>query len=151
MPILVDGNNLLHALPPDRRRRDEVRREVLERVRHESMQVTVVFDGPPPDAGPESESLGQVTVLYSGGRTADDVIVARIPEGPRGRQWVVVTDDVGLSRRARARGASTRTLAEWRRQRAPRRRGSRPARERPLSPSEVSEWAEFFGIEDVEE
>ena len=63
MPILVDGNNLLHRLPRGSRSRADVRRLVLGAIRHERMAVVVVFDGPPPAGSPEVESLGSATVV----------------------------------------------------------------------------------------
>jgi hypothetical protein len=143
MPILVDGNNLLHRRRSGDRSRDAVRREVLDRTRHERQRVTVVFDGPPPAGAPEREVLGPVVVLYSGGRPADDIIVGLIPGGAAARQWVVVTDDRGLRRRAADAGAGVRSIAEWSRQR-PRRPAPRPTSEPRLSSREIDEWAEWF-------
>jgi hypothetical protein len=52
MPLLLDGNNLLHRIPGPPRSRAEVRRLVLEVTRHERLAVVVVFDGPPPAGSP---------------------------------------------------------------------------------------------------
>jgi hypothetical protein len=142
MPILIDGNNLLHNLPPADRSRERVRRAVLDACRHERRRITVVFDGPPPPPSPPRESLGPVTVLYAGSEKADDVIIRTLPGGSSARDWVVVTDDRELQSRARDRGASIRTLAEWSKRRRP-----PPAKPRPeskLSSHEVAEWEEFF-------
>jgi len=143
MPILLDGNNLLHDLPPGTRTREEVRRLALERVRHERQRVTVVFDGPPPTGSPDREALGRVTVVWSGARSADDVIVASLPDGPTARQWVVVSDDRELVRRARDRGAETRPLAAWRA------RPPRPGRvDRPTEGAarvgDIASWESYF-------
>ncbi len=143
MPIVIDGNNLLHRLPAADRSRTAVRREVLDATRHETISVTVVFDGPPPQGAPARESLGTVTVVYSGARSADDVIVGLLPSGGPARQWSVVTDDRGLADRVRAVGASTRSLAEWQRRRRLR-RPNRPRVESKLSSREIAEWQAFF-------
>lgn len=142
MPLLVDGNNLLHRLPTTSRTRSAVRALVLDATRHERMSVVVVFDGPPPDGSPEREALGRVTVVYSGTAAADDVIIRRIPDGAGARQWVVVTDDRGLAGRAREQGAAVRTLGEW--SARPRRAPSRKHTEAKLSSREVAEWEEIF-------
>ena len=105
MPIIVDGNNLLHRLPTTSRPRAEVRRLVLETTRHERIAIVVVFDGPPPTGSPSEESLGSVTVVYAGKAVADDVMIGRLPTGRAASQWAVVTDDRGLAERARGRGA----------------------------------------------
>ncbi len=143
MPILLDGNNLLHDLPAGKRTREEVRRLVLERVRHERQRVTVVFDGPPPTGSPDREALGGVTVVWSGARSADDVIVASLPDGSAARQWVVVSDDRELARRARERGAEARPLAAWRT------RSPRPGRaDRPsagaVRTGDIASWESYF-------
>jgi hypothetical protein len=140
MPILLDGNNLLHRLRGAHGRAD-VRHQVLDACRGQRRRVTVVFDGPPPSGTPARESLGPVTVVYSGARPADDVIVSRVPAGPRGREWVVVTDDRGLARRARARGASIRSLADWLSQSPPM---DRPTHDRGLAPDDVAAWEAYF-------
>ena len=141
MPIVVDGNNLLHRLPPSQRTRADVRRRALEIVRNETVHVVVVFDGPPPEGSPETEHLGRVTVRYSGALAADDVIVELIPNGRGATQWVVVTDDRALGERARGKGAGVRSLAEWRSRRPPVRRTDVQPR---LSSREIAEWEEYF-------
>jgi len=106
------------------------------------MSVTVVFDGPPPAGAPARESLGCVTVVYSGTRTADDLIVGMIPSGSAAKQFSVVTDDRGLSARVKDQGAKVRRLAEW--------QGRRKQKARPstfdskLSSRDVADWEEFF-------
>jgi len=142
MPILLDGNNLLHRLPKASRSRAEVRRLVLESTRHEKALVAVVFDGPPPADGVPMESLGKVTVLYSAPKSADDVIISRLPEGPAARNWVVVTDDRKLAMRARNRGAHVRSLREWRSRRPQQHRRQRV--ESKLSSHELDDWERFF-------
>jgi hypothetical protein len=115
---------------------------VLDATRHERTSVFVVFDGPPePGAAPE-EALGNVTVVYSAPRNADDVIISRLPEGPPARNWVVVTDDRVLARRARDRGAAVRRLSEWRSKRPV--RPHRRRAESKLSSREVEDWERFF-------
>ena len=149
MPILLDGNNLLHRLPKPQRSRSAVRTQVLEVTRHETMSVTVVFDGPPPAGTPARESLGRVTVVYSGSKSADDVIVAMLPRGAAAKQFSVVTDDRRLADRVRDRGAKVRRLAEWqgRRKQKPPRRSSYESK---LSSHDVQDWEKFFseGSED---
>ena len=147
MPILLDGNNLLHRLPRAQRTRAEVRKQVLDITRRETVSVTVVFDGPPPDGAPSRESLGRVTVIYSGSRAADDVIFDLLPSGSAAGQWSVVTDDRGLATRVKDRGAKVRRLAEWRGRRRPA-TPARPRVESKLSSNEVAEWEDYFSERD---
>ena len=142
MPVLIDGNNLLHSLPSASKNRKEVRRRVLDAVRRENLSITVVFDGPPSAGSPVIEHLGPVTIRYSGAKSADDVILEMLPQGKRAAESVVVTDDRELQRRVRDRGGKLRSLAEWR-QRKPRK--SRPkTHESKLSSYEVADWEAFF-------
>ncbi len=146
MPILIDGNNLLHRLPKSQRSRADVRTQVLEITRRETLSVIVVFDGPSPTGAPARESLGKVTVVYSGSRAADDVIIGLLPGGAEAKQFSVVTDDRGLADRARERGAKVRRLADW--------RGRRKQKPRPstfeskLSSHDVADWENFFAGRD---
>jgi len=142
MPILIDGNNLLHRLPNDQRSRSAVRALVLDFTRHETMSVTIVFDGPPPAGAPARESLGRTNVVYAGSRTADDVIVGMLPDGAAAKQFSVVTDDRGLARRVRDRGAKVRRLAEWQ---GRRKQPPRPTTfESKLSSHDIADWEAFF-------
>ena len=145
MPLLIDGNNLLHSLPRSERSRSDVRHLVLEKVRHERLQVTVVFDGPPPDGSPKVEHLGQVTVRYSDSSSADDVILRALPIGPSASQWAVVTDDRELGNRVRDRGGRVLSLGELnnRKPKPPRRSTHEPR----LSSHDVADWEEYFSGE----
>ena len=144
MPIVIDGNNLLHSLPPDQRSRETVRQRVLDQSRREKISVTVVFDGPPPDGTPSAEHLGTVTILYSGKASADDVIINRLPSGSAARSWSVVTNDRGLGARVRDRGASIRTLAQWTSRRGVKVRPGKPRAKPPLRAKEVEQWEVIF-------
>lgn len=140
MPILIDGNNLLHSLPPHQRSREAVRQKVLDQSRREKISVTVVFDGPPPDGSPEVEHLGQVTIIYSGPCSADDVIIDRLPTGGTARSWFVVTNDRNLSIRVRERGASIRSLTQWTGRRGAKTPPGKPRPKPRLRSSEVHQW-----------
>ena len=142
MPVVIDGNNLLHSLPSGSNNRSGVRRQVLDAVRNEKVRITVVFDGPPPGGFPEVEHLGPVTVRYSGKTSADDVILQLIPQGSRASESVVVTDDQELRRRVRERGGTVRSLAQWR-QRKPR-KGRPKTHEPKLSSHDVADWEAYF-------
>ena len=144
MPILIDGNNLLHTLPAKSRDRNGVRRLVLDQTRFERISVTVVFDGSPPQGVNKRESLGAVTIVYAGGASADDVIINSLPHGKAAKAWTVVTDDRELSRRASQRGAAVRPLRSWKTRKKNRPQIGKPRPEAPLSASEVTEWQRFF-------
>lgn len=142
MPVIIDGNNLLHSLPSREQNRDSVRRRALDTVRQGGMSLTVVFDGPPPVGSPDPEHLGRLTIRYSGASSADDLILRLLRKSGRGSEWVVITDDRALRACASEQGAQVRTLKEWqsRRSREPR----RISREPKLSSREVADWETFF-------
>ncbi|MCW8985142.1 MAG: NYN domain-containing protein [Thermoanaerobaculales bacterium] len=149
MPVIIDGNNLLHSLPSQEQNRDSVRRRALDTVREGGMSLTVVFDGPPPGGSPDPEHLGRLTIRYSGASSADDLILRLLPRSGRASEWVVVTDDRALRDRVRDAGAEVRTLAEWRsrKPRTPR----RVSREPKLSSREIADWKSFFSSEGDDE
>jgi hypothetical protein len=149
MPIIVDGNNLLHSLARHDQSRNAVRRSALDAVRHESVSLTLVFDGPPPAGSPDHELLGRVSVRYSGSKSADDVIIGLLPAGRQASEWLVVTDDRGLRDRVRDHGAKVRSLGEWRSRKlsAPRRQTWEPK----LSSKEVADWEKFFSTDGDDE
>ena len=112
--LLVDGNNLLHALsktsgaaPPA---------ALIGRLRGAipaATTIELVFDGPP-ERGLRNERIASgLVVRYSGGRTADAVILTivddvRLLDGGDGTATLlVVTDDRDLRHGARLRGART--------------------------------------------
>ena len=143
MPFLIDGNNLMYALPAGRRSRSDVRQIMLGLARHERISITLVFDGPPETGVPDRENLGRVTVVYSGSLSADDVLIRQIPGGAAAQSWTVITDDRELRVRARDAGARTRRLSEWRHKlTATIQSGEKP--EKTLSQAEIHEWENYF-------
>ena len=149
MPVIIDGNNLLHSLPSQEQNRESVRRRALDAIRQGGMSLTVVFDGPPPVGSPDPEHLGRLTIRYSGASSADDLILRLLPKSGRASEWVVITDDRALRDRVIEQGAQVRTLREWqsRRPRKPR----RISREPKLSSREVADWESFFSSEGDDE
>lgn len=101
MPWLVDGSNVLGAMHVDRHS-DATKRELVRLLasfaRAKRTRVTCVFDGPEPASF--AKHLGNVVVVFSGAKTADDVIAARAATG---RGWSIVTSDRGLAARVQRR------------------------------------------------
>lgn len=101
MPWLVDGSNVLGAMRVDRhseRSKRHLVKLLASFARAKRTRVTCFFDGPEP--GSFARGLGSVTVVFSGARSADDLIVERARSG---RGWSVVTSDAGLAGRVRGR------------------------------------------------
>ena len=101
MPWLIDGSNVLGAMQVDRHG-DEGKRGLVRLLagfaRANKTRVTCVFDGPEPASF--GKQLGAVTVAFSAGRSADDLIAERAAQG---RGWSVVTSDRGLAARVQRR------------------------------------------------
>lgn len=101
MPWLIDGSNVLGAWRRDVRS-DQSKRDLVRALanfsRARKARMSVVFDGLPPPSFPSH--LGSVSVAFSGGRSADDVIAERAASGSG---WNVVTSDQGLAHRIRRR------------------------------------------------
>lgn len=101
MPYLVDGSNVLGAMRVDRHGEEGKRglvRLLAAFARAKKTRVTCVFDGPEPPSF--AKHLGAVSVVFSGGKSADDVIIERAANG---RGWSVVTSDRGLAARVQRR------------------------------------------------
>ena len=101
MPWLVDGSNVLGAMRVDRQS-DDTKRGLMRLLagfaRAKRTKVTCVFDGPEPPSF--ARHLGPVTAVFSGPRTADELIIERAASG---RGWSVVTSDRGLANRVQRR------------------------------------------------
>ena len=112
--LLVDGTNLLHALSKTATAAPPA--ALIGRLRGAipaTTTIELVFDGPP-ERGLRNERIAAgVVVRYSGGRTADAVILTmiedvRLLDGSDGTATLlVVTDDRDLRHGARLRGART--------------------------------------------
>lgn len=101
MPWLIDGSNVLGAMHVDRHS-DQSKRELVRLLasfaRAKRTRVTCIFDGPEPASF--ARHLGSVTVVFSGTRSADELIIERTSGG---RGWSVVTSDRGLASRIQRR------------------------------------------------
>src|SRR5438128_6000634 len=101
MHWLIDGSNVLGAMRVDRHG-DETKRGLVRLLagfaRAKRTRVTCVFDGPEPASF--ARHLGAVSVVFSGHRSADELIVERAANG---RGWSVVTSDRGLATRVQRR------------------------------------------------
>lgn len=132
--LLVDGTNLIHRLssaPAGAPRSALIGR--LRGVVPASVDIDVVFDGPA-DRGLRGERVASgLRVRYSGGRTADAVLLSLVDEvrgadGPVATAAVlVVTDDRDLRHALRRKGARTAGAA-WLLGRLERTERGRPGR-----------------------
>lgn len=102
MSWVVDGSNVLGRLASQARESADAKRELVRRaaqfarVRH--TRVACYFDGHEPERF--GKTFGNATVLFSGTRPADDLIVRKLDEGTG---WKLVTSDRVLAARVSPR------------------------------------------------
>lgn len=98
MPYVVDGSNVLGSarLATDAKR--ALVRELGRFARAKRTRVVCIFDGVEPEHF--GKLLGGVSVVFSGARSADDLIAARVATGGG---WKVVTSDRALAGRVGGR------------------------------------------------
>ncbi len=154
--IVVDGYNLIHAMPELARLVDTD----LERARDalvamlavyrskRNVRITVVFDGRG-TATQQTRPPGGVEVVFSRApQNADAKIKNMLALEKNPRSWTVVTSDRSIVIFARDYGAKTIPSAEFAAQLGPgipNLGSGRPVeQEAPLSPAEVLEWEEYF-------
>ena len=98
MPIVVDGSNVLGAARAATEAKRGLVRELGRYARAKRTRVVCVFDGDEPEHF--GKILGGVSVVFSGARTGDELIAARVASGSG---WKVVTSDRGLAGRVGGR------------------------------------------------
>lgn len=162
MPVVVDGNNLLHAARAAEDPDLLVGRTMLcdklgKWAQRRKVRVHVVFDGPAP-RGPRASQIGHsdIQVTYSGARkSADTVVIDILNTDSAARRLVIVTTDREIARVAKRRRAKpvrsevfwaalTRTLA-----RPLPKRVEPVEKEAGLSPEAAQRWAAEFGLSEL--
>lgn len=161
MPVLIDGNNLLHAAQDAEDPEHPLGRAKLCEFlgawsRRTGERVQLVFDGPePPDALGQQIADPNISVRYSGrGISADAVLIEIIEEDSAARRLVVVSSDRAIAKVARRRRArAMRSPDFWVGLRAelarPERRALEPpAKRHGLSRDEAAWWLREMGFGD---
>jgi predicted RNA-binding protein with PIN domain len=101
MSWVIDGNNLLGRAGASRDAADSKRqlvRALAGFARVKRTKVACYFDGPEPEHF--GRHLGSVSVIFSGARSADELIAKKVATGTG---WKVVTADRALATRIRRR------------------------------------------------
>ncbi len=165
MPVVIDGNNLLHAARDADALSPLVGRSMLcntigQWAELRSERVHIVYDGPAPDAPLASQiAHPAIEVSYSGvGRTADAVIAYLIESSSAARRLVVVSSDGAIIRVAKRRRARPIRSGEfWK---CVKRDLARPApapkiepdeKQAGLSPPATQAWLAEFGLDGLPE
>jgi hypothetical protein len=146
LPYLIDASNLGGALAGPAGARDAAAVvALLTGWARERGRVVAVFDGEP--SADVAVRYGPLEIVWSGaGRSADAEIVRRLARG--GRDWIVVTNDRELARRARERGARVEAASDFAARISRARAGADEAgdaeKPRPTSDDEAH-WRRVFG------
>lgn len=162
MPVLIDGNNLLHAAraatpdrPPGRTQLCEALTQWSRRTRE---PVQVVFDGPAPARARAAQISGpDIAVSYSGDVAADAVLIERLETDSAARRLLLVSSDREIVRVARRRRARTVGSPEFwdlvqRELARPPRRPLEPREKRTGLQADQSEhWETELGLADSDE
>lgn len=160
MPVLIDGNNLLHAAQKAEADSHLVGRSMLcdtlgRWVARRSVAVHVVFDGPAPPA-PLAVQIGHpnIQVTYSGaGVSADSVVINILESHSAARRLTVVSTDREIVRVAKRRRATPMRSEEfWAALKRDNARPTPPAaepeeKEAGLSPEATDQWLAEFGLD----
>jgi uncharacterized protein len=150
MPYLVDGNNLAHALGLSHgglADRESCASMVGTFCRLQGAQATIVFDGPAPPGSAAVRNGSRVRVIFSEGRSADEILLRFLTASRTPRDFTLVTSDKSLGDKGRHRGATLERAHEFaQRLRRHSTSGSAPSEKpgRPETPDEIEAWLAIF-------
>ncbi|MHC5108750.1 MAG: NYN domain-containing protein [Planctomycetota bacterium] len=163
--VIIDGNNLLHAMFNNAHIRAITRTALVESLKSWAGKckddITLVFDGPPPKDGFDKPiRQGKIDIRFSAPHSADDVIVRMILAAPHPERLRVVSSDNAIAYEARRRRSSSLSCEAFLREVYPESRSA--ARSGPddacsphdqkaegqLTDEESDYWLQQFDIDD---
>ena len=160
MPLIIDGNNLLHApMPTILAGLDEARLcRLLAAGPWRGRRMVVVCDGAPGPMREVESPENAVELVHSGpNKTADDLIIAMVDKDSAPRRLVVVSNDRQIQRAARRRRSKVCSCEQFIRQlvaianaeAAGRANPQKPRRPAPgsLDANDVDAWLKEFGLD----
>ncbi len=159
MPVLIDGNNLLHAAntvgePDVSIARSRLCRALGDWARKTGTRVHIVFDGQsPPPALARQIGDPDIQVSFSGGRSADELIQQIIDGDSAARRLVVVSSDRAVQASARRRRAAPVPSADFWADviralaRAPRPELEPPEKHGKDASAQTDEWLREWGLD----
>ena len=145
MPYLLDGNNLIGAVrrtgKPSGDDRSALIAEIADRLRRTRARATLFFDGP---IGERPTQLGGLAVRVPVAGSADDAILRELGASKTPREYVVVTADRELARRAKDAGAVVASPDEFFSRFGVSQRGGPAGSDSAPTANEVQEWMRYF-------
>lgn len=164
MPWLIDAANLGGVLggAAGARHSEGILAALLPWAR-ERKNVVVIFDGPEPTNF--ARQLGGVEIVWSGTRSADEVIAKRLAaisgqagSGEGAKAWTVITNDQSLARRCRELGAKVEPASVFARRATQPKQKSRAVRsahaaaDKPApNAQDVAYWRAVFGAKEKDQ
>ncbi len=154
MPYLIDGHNLIHALPDIDLEDDHDEVKLVQRLRgffgRINKKAEVIFDHGLPGGVNADLSNSQVKVAWAAAHhsNADAVIKRRVKKHRDPGQLIVVSSDHEVLNAAATRGARTMTsqqFADFMRETLAAAAEQDRSGDVQLSASEVDEWLRLFG------
>ena len=156
--IVIDGNNLLHAICKIEEDYGAISDVGLCRIVGRYLKLTgekgeVIFDGTGPRDKSGFDNISNLEVLFAGlGTDTDTVIEDKISASTAPKRLTVVSSDRRLRKAARARKATTiKSEMFWnniQKQISRKKPEKEPAAKRQgLTDDETKQWLEFFGLE----
>jgi len=149
MPLLIDGHNLIAALPDIDLEDPNDEMKLLLKLRswagHHRRKITLVFDGGIPGGYSRTLSSSNISVIFAAQHysIADRIIMERLRYLRDANNWTVVSSDMEVLDAARQAGARVLTSQAFAQQltqgEAPHEKPSR------VSDAEVQAWLEIFG------
>ncbi len=118
MPFLIDGHNLIGAMPDLRLEDPDDEARLVERLQRLAMRtgrrITVIFDRGAPGNISSWPSRGGVTVRFApSGMTADEILIRQIQAERNPRGLIVVSSDRRVQEAARRRSAKAWSAPEF--------------------------------------
>ena len=162
MPVIIDGNNLLHAARNADTNGPLMGRSMLcdavgRWAARRTERVHVVFDGPSPGRDLAKQiAHPEILVSYSGQSTADAELITMLEQDSAARRLLVVSSDREIARAARRRRAQPMRSDEFwallqQDLARPEPRPSEPREKRAgLDPAATDMWLREFGLNEPE-
>ena len=149
MPYLIDGHNVIAALPDIDLEENHDEAKLVLKLRAWTARIrrraTVVFDGGLPGGQSRSLSSPDVEVIFAARRrtNADRIIRERVRSLPDAPNWTVISSDYEILDEAREAGARTLTAQDfaYALNNPPKEEKEKPE---SVSPAEVERWLEVF-------
>ena len=154
MPYLIDGNNLIGAIPiidiRDSEAREKLSQLLFRYQKTKRNSIVVVYDGPPPDGSPSELYMGRTRIIYAGPESdADNRIKSMVKEARSPDQWIVVSSDKQVFSYCQWAGAKVmRVMPFFEDIKRTLESAGEEASNQEMRDEDVDEWLSYFGIEE---